>query len=73
MLALSPTHPAVIRARDMMRAGRPAGLSAFLAANEYGKTAGDVARGLSACRRQSRPDVARVVAAKSESYWYDQI
>ncbi len=71
MIAMAPTHPAAVRARDLLRAGRPAGLCAWIAAQEYGRSVADVARALSA--RRGRRSPARVVAAKSESYWYDQI
>ena len=68
MITLSPTHPAVARARDLMAAGRPVGLAIYQAAQEYGRPRGAVSRGLSARRATRR----RVVAVVTPSYWYNQ-
>jgi hypothetical protein len=68
MIALSPTHPAVARARDLMAAGRPAALAIYQAAQEYGRPRGAVSRGLSARRSARR----RVVAVQTRTYWYSE-
>ena len=70
MIALSPTHPAVARARDLMAAGRPAALAIYQAAREYGRPRGAVSRGLSARRATRRRVVA--VQTPTSSYWYSE-